>query len=53
MLASKLPNIVTVEAVPDGHFTHLDFLYGNHLKTLLLDRLMEVITKMPGHENSV
>ncbi|XP_058794567.1 lipase 3-like isoform X2 [Phymastichus coffea] len=51
-LAEKLPNVITCEAVSDDNFTHFDFIFGNHLKTLLLDRLMAIISSTLKHKNS-
>ncbi|OXU22296.1 hypothetical protein TSAR_007234 [Trichomalopsis sarcophagae] len=42
-LSKMLPNVLTIETVPDGKFNHLDFLFARDLKILLNDRLIEII----------
>ncbi|KAL7300231.1 hypothetical protein TKK_0006870 [Trichogramma kaykai] len=44
-LAKDIPNLETVEAVPDHKFTHLDFIFAKDVKTLLNDRLMQMMAK--------
>ncbi|XP_058795451.1 lipase 3-like [Phymastichus coffea] len=41
-LVTRLNN-AHVESVPHDNFTHLDFVWGRNIKTLLHDRVMEII----------
>ncbi|XP_032454071.1 lipase 3 isoform X2 [Nasonia vitripennis] len=45
-LSKMLPNVLTIETVPDGKFNHLDFLFARDLKILLNDRLVEIIAQL-------
>nr|XP_050855587.1 lipase 3-like [Vespula vulgaris] len=42
-LSKRLPNLVTCEAVPYECFSHFDFVVANDVKTLLYDRLLNLM----------
>ncbi|XP_014232840.2 lipase 3-like [Trichogramma pretiosum] len=44
-LSKVLPNVEVVEAVPHEKFNHLDFVLARDVKTLLYDRVMEVMAR--------
>ncbi|XP_011498384.1 PREDICTED: lipase 3-like [Ceratosolen solmsi marchali] len=45
-LSKDLRNIVTIEPVKDEMFTHFDFLISRDLKTVLNDRILEIISEV-------
>ncbi|XP_031783791.1 lipase 3 isoform X2 [Nasonia vitripennis] len=51
-LSQKLPNVLTIEAVPDEKFSHLDFLWSTDIRKLLNDRIFEFISKTLRQQNS-
>ncbi|XP_011860854.1 PREDICTED: lipase 3-like [Vollenhovia emeryi] len=42
-LSKRLPNVLLIEEVPFKLFTHFDYLIANDVKTLLYDRMLELI----------
>ncbi|EZA47340.1 hypothetical protein X777_16370, partial [Ooceraea biroi] len=44
-LSSRLPNVVLSEEVPYKLFSHADFTWAINVRTLLYDRVMEIIEK--------
>lgn len=42
-LKKRLPNVVAAEAVPYDSFNHLDFIIAIDVKTLINDRIIEII----------
>lgn len=42
-LAKRLPSVKAKYLVDDADFTHVDFIYGIHVRTLLYDKLLEVM----------
>ncbi|XP_014208906.1 lipase 3-like [Copidosoma floridanum] len=42
-LSKRLPNVVTIESVPDPKFGHLDFVVAQDIKKLLNNRLLEIM----------
>ncbi|KAL0102715.1 hypothetical protein PUN28_018193 [Cardiocondyla obscurior] len=43
--STRLPNIILLEEIPYKLFTHFDFLWATDAKTLLYDRVIEVLQK--------
>jgi len=50
-LSKRLPNVLLTEKVPYKFFTHLDFLWAINVKTLLYDRILELIQKFDANQN--
>ncbi|XP_043481763.1 lipase 3-like [Leptopilina heterotoma] len=44
-LKKHLPNVVTFEKVPHANFSHLDFLWAKNVRTLLNDRIIQLMSK--------
>lgn len=42
-LARRLPNLKNKFIVPDEEFTHVDFVYGIHVRTLVYDKLVDMM----------
>lgn len=42
-LSRRLPNVATLEPVPHECFAHFDFIIGNDVKTLLYDRILNLM----------
>lgn len=40
-----LPNVIDAAQVPAKMFNHVDFLYANHIKSVLYDRVVSTINK--------
>ncbi|KAI4500663.1 hypothetical protein M0802_004255 [Mischocyttarus mexicanus] len=43
VLTKKLSNVVTCEAVPYKNFGHLDFIIANDVKSLVFDRILQLM----------
>ncbi|XP_024875874.1 lipase 1-like, partial [Temnothorax curvispinosus] len=50
-LGKRLPNVLLTEEVPFKHFSHVDFLWAINAKTLLYDRLLELLQKFDADQN--
>lgn len=50
-LGKRLPNVVLIQEVPHKLFNHLDFLAAINVKTLLYDRVLELIKKFDTNQN--
>lgn len=46
ILRKILPNVVDAYVVPDEKFNHIDFIYAKDLKTLIFNRLSELLSKL-------
>ncbi|ODM99694.1 Lipase 3 [Orchesella cincta] len=44
-LVNKLPNVVDFYQVPYQHFTHLDFCYAEDVRTLVYNRVLEILRR--------
>ena len=44
-LNERLPNVCLTEKVPYELFSHIDFIWAIDAKTLLYDRILELIQK--------
>lgn len=50
-LAANLPNLQEVYEVPSDDFRHIDFIYSCFVRTLINDRVVDVLSKA-HHNNS-
>ncbi|XP_039304955.1 lipase 3 isoform X2 [Solenopsis invicta] len=50
-LSKRLPNVVLTEKVPYKLFNHIDFTWAIDAKTLLFDRVLELIQKFETNKN--
>ncbi|KAL6256294.1 hypothetical protein P5V15_012410 [Pogonomyrmex californicus] len=50
-LSKRLPNVLLTEEVPYKLFNHVDFLWGIDVKTLVYDRILELIQKFNAKQN--
>ncbi|XP_071568728.1 lipase 3-like isoform X1 [Temnothorax nylanderi] len=50
-LGKRLPNVLLTEEVPYKLFNHLDFTWAINAKTLLYDRVLELIQKFDADQN--
>lgn len=46
VLRNTLPNVIDAYIVPDKKFNHIDFIYAKDLKTLIFNRLSELLHKL-------
>lgn len=44
-LSRRLPNVVLVEEVPYKSFSHVDFMWAIDAKSLLYDRVLQILEK--------
>lgn len=44
-LAAKLPNLQEMYEVPSDDFRHIDFIYSCFVRTLINDRVVDVLSK--------
>lgn len=50
-LSRHLPNIVLMEEVPFKPFNHADFVWAIDAKTLLYDRVIQVLREFDANQN--
>lgn len=50
-LARRLPNLKAKFVVQDPDFTHVDFIYGMHVRSLIYDRLVEIMRESDERAN--
>ncbi|XP_011171050.2 lipase 3 [Solenopsis invicta] len=50
-LSKRLPNVLLTEKVPYKFFNHLDYVIAIDAKTLLYDRILELIQKFDTNQN--
>ncbi|XP_011860849.1 PREDICTED: lipase 3-like isoform X2 [Vollenhovia emeryi] len=50
-LSKRLPNVFLTEKVPYQLFNHVDFVWAIDVKTLLYDRILELIQKFDTNQN--
>jgi len=52
-LGKHLSNVLLIEEIPYKFFNHLDFLWAVNAKTLLYDRMLELMQKFDANQNII
>lgn len=50
-LSKRLPNVLLTEEVPYKPFNHVDFMWAIDVKTLLYDRMFELMQKFGANQS--
>lgn len=50
-LRESLPNVVLDNLISNERFNHIDFIWGNDVKTMLYDDVMEIMQKVENGED--
>ncbi|KAH8341965.1 hypothetical protein KR059_006403, partial [Drosophila kikkawai] len=45
-LRNQLPNVILDYLIPDERFNHINFVWGNNMKTVINDRVIDIISKV-------
>jgi len=50
-LGKRLSNVHLIEKIPYKFFNHLDFIWAINAKTLLYDRMLELMQEFDANQN--